>query len=371
VVVLVGLHASFTRLALAVGLPLGTALLAGLVVTYLGRGSQDFVFAVQVSPMAALAFALEACRVVVVRDGARRSTLIVAGLTVLAVVTESGLGGIGLCMVAALVAVRWGARRLVAVVPAVLVLVVWMAVADGGPRFPASLGRQGSVAVSLLLHGAGSLVGGTGIAGVVVVAVAAAVAAWLTVGARWRRPEAAVALAGALGPIAAAAAVARVRAGLPGFELVGSNRYVHDTAVPLAVAMVAIGAAVARSLTETRPAADVAGWPARRRWVVGRLPALVLVVGFLASVPAEAAYARGFLESNRVVHRGVRATAVLVAAGCPSGAAPDPAARPVGASSPQVTVELVAALVARGHLEVRHVDGAVDPAVLAAVCPVG
>ena len=65
VVVLVWLHASFTLLARAVGVPLVPALAAGLAITYLGRGSQDFVFAVQVSPMASLAIVLCACRVVV------------------------------------------------------------------------------------------------------------------------------------------------------------------------------------------------------------------------------------------------------------------------------------------------------------------
>jgi len=364
VMALVALHAAVARLALAVGVPLGTALLVGLVVTYLGRGSQDFIFAVQVSPMASLALSLEACRSVLVRDGSRRAVLRVMGLTLLAAVTESGLGAIGVCMVAVLVAGCWGVRRLVSVAPSVVVLVAWLAFAHGGPRFPSSVGQQAWVAVRLLLRGAGSLVGGTAVAGAVVMATGVVAVVWLGAGSRWRRAEAAVAMAGVVGALAAAAAVARARAGLPGFELVGSNRYVHDTAVPLAVAAVAIGAAVARNLTAQHPAL------VDRRRAVGALPAAVLVGGFLLSMPAEHAYARGFLDSNRVVHQGVRGTAAVLAGGCPSGAPPDPSTLPVGASSPQVSVALVAELVQRGHLHVSP-DWFANGDVLAAVCPAG
>ena len=235
VVVLVWLHASFTLLARAVGVPLVPALAAGLAITYLGRGSQDFVFAVQVSPMASLAIVLCACRVVVSHEHSRRSQWLVGGLMLLAVLTESGLGAVGVVMVAVLVAVLWGVPRLVVLLPAGLVLALWSLVADGGPRFPSSLREKGRLAVDLLLRGAGALVGGAEVAGGVVLVVVALSAVWLWRLGVWRRREVALALAGAAGALASAIAVAHTRAGLSDLDLADSNRYVHFVAVPCAV----------------------------------------------------------------------------------------------------------------------------------------
>ncbi len=354
VVVLMALHVAVTRLALAAGLPLGVALVVGLVVTYLGRGAQDHVFAVQVSPMAAVALSVWACRSVVVEEPTRRATALVGVGALLAVVTESGAGGIGLVMVAVLVVALWGRRHLVVLVPAAAVVTAWLLFADGGPTFPSGRALQLRWFLSLLLHGAGSLVGGRAAAGLTVLLAGGLTALWLGRVGAWRRTDAALACAGVAGAIASAAAVARTRAGLPGLELVGSNRYVHGVAVPMAVAAVGVIAAVSHRV--------------RRPTAVTWATLAVLVMGIIVSTPAGSAYSRGFVESNRVVRDGVRAAAVLISIGCPSGVAPDPSARPVGAASPQVTVELVSQLMARGHL---HVDPAwrVPDEVLHTVCP--
>ena len=356
VMVLVWLHASFTLLARAVGVPLVPALAAGLAVTYLGRGAQDFVFAVQVSPMASLAMVLWVCRVVVSDECSRRSQWLVGGLMLLAVLTESGLGAVGMVMVAAAISVRWGVRRMACLLPAGLVLVLWWLFADGGPRFPSSALQKARVAGSLLMHGAGALVGGAAVAGGAVLVVSASVGAWMWRVGGWHRREAALALAGVVGALGAAAAVAHARAGMSDLDLADSNRYVHFVAVPVAVTLVAMAAAAQSVVRSGRHV---------------RVSALLALLGCVAvSMAAENSYSNRFIDTNRLVRDGVNATTVVVANGCPSDAAPAPKARPVGPLSPQVTVGLVAELMERGHLTL--VPGArVSDDLLQIVCPNG
>lgn len=353
------------------GLPLPVALVLGAALTVMGMSAQNWVFAVQWAAVGSMALSLGACRVVVDGGADRRRMLAVTVLTLAAVVVESGAGTIGMALVAGVSAVCWRRRAVLPLMPATTVLVVWYALADLGPEFPASVAQQGRFALSLLTNSAGAVVGlgpwpGAVLVAAVVVGVVLAVRSGVL-----SSTQRAVLLGGCCSTVVSVAAIARSRAGLPGFTFFDSNRYLQAVGVPLAVAASPLLVAV---IEHSRSRCAAARWRRVGRWGTLAWPvvSVLLLAGAVSGQRWEARWSPAFLAANRAVHDGVRSAAVILSDGCPGGGAPPPEGRPLGAQSPQITVGLVAELVDRGLLRVANhasVDTAVDPAVLAAICP--
>lgn len=360
-VALMGLHVGLARLAERAGVPLAVGLLVGLAAVYMGFAPQNWVFVVQWAGVASMALAVTACAVVLGGPPGRRRSMAVSLLVVGAVLVESGTGMVAVAMVAGVAVVRWRRSAAAALLPGALVAMAWYLLADLGPRFPSSLGHQVRFGLALLARAAGGLVGLGPVPGAVLCGAIAAGAVRVMSGGRSNAADRALVVGGVAGALVAAAAIARARAGIRGFDFADSNRYLFPVAVPLAIALMPL----LRLLVEWIAANRRRVVAPRAVWVtVG----LVLAAGLVAGQRFEARWSHYFIAANESVRVGVRSTATLLRDGCPGGAVPDPAARPMGTLSPQVTVRLVAELVDRGLLEVDAAATA-DPATTAAICP--
>lgn len=358
---LAALHAVFARVAMIAGAPLSIALLGGLAVVYMGMAPQNWVFVVQWPAIASLAFALAACGLVVAGPVEPSRSAAVGLLLLAAVVVESGSGTIGVAMAAAVAAVCWGRRAVRSLLPAVAVLGGWYLLADPGPRFPSSLGRQLRFGTALLSRSAGGLLGLGPWLGAVMVLLVAAGSVWVLRSGRVPLASRALVVGGCVGAVVAVAAIARSRAGLPGFSFFDSNRYLFPVAVPFAVA----AAPVVVEVVGRIPARIDGVARHRMAWVaVGVLLASGVVIG----QRVEANWSPAFLAANEAVRSGVQSTALLLRDGCPGGGPPQPDALPLGSLSPQVSVGLVAELMDEGLLAIDD-ESTVDAAIAADVCP--
>ncbi|MEQ1700388.1 MAG: hypothetical protein ABMA25_09770 [Ilumatobacteraceae bacterium] len=234
---LVLLHLALAALLRAAGLPRPSALLLGGVLTYLGAASQNFLFAVQVSPTLSLAAAVAAAAIVV---SGRRSVpwaCVISLLLLAAVGLDSGTALGGVVLGAGVLLLRWRSWRAVWVAaPAVLALTAWYLLASLGPEFPATRWRRVTFAVELGLRGAGSLVAAGAWVGACLLVVALVV---IVVGRRrgWSTPEAGALLAaGAASATITIAGISQSRAGLPGFDFISGNRYLQAVLVPMVLA---------------------------------------------------------------------------------------------------------------------------------------
>lgn len=363
VVVFLGALAAFQLVLAAVleraGVAMAPAALVATALTYLGTASQNFMFAIQVSPTIAAAAAFAPALLVVDRAPSRWRAAGVGGLLLLSALADSSFGAVGLAFTVVLVLRRWNWRQLGAVVPAALVLLVWFGFVDHPPvAFPTSVWRQAHFAGRLVLRTAGAWLGGGAVVGAVVLVVLAAA----TVTAlRWGvMPPGgrALALAAAVATVVIAAGISHNRAGIPGLAWRDVNRYFQNVGVPLALAAAPGIVGVASRFAG---AAAV-----RRRWGVV-VACAAAVAAFAATVPAERDYARDFLAWNGLVRQKVDATVALLSTGCPAGTILRTDAQPAGGFSPQVTVQLVLDLMDRGLLQPQ--PGAVaDPAVTAELC---
>jgi hypothetical protein len=359
VLALVALHASVAWLLRVSGLSATSATLLGGLLTYLGAASQNFAFAIQLSPALSLAAAVSATAIVVGGHPSPRRVGTVAALLLAAVAIDSGtaLGGLTLAAVATIGAWRGPAR--LAIVPAVVVLTAWIALTPHGPTSAAGIDVQLRFATRLLLYATGALVGGGVLAGIEVTVVAAGLV-WLTrrqvrIDARSRIMLA----AGTAAALVMVAALTYARADIGG-DFIAFNRYLQHVALPLTLAFAPIVAAAAVGATRRlRPRATPA--------LTTGLAAALIALAFLAGLAPRRLYLEHFLRYNAEVRRGVASAAVVLRDGCPSGLAPDAGSLPVGAASPQVSTALVRDLLDRGHLS-YPASASAEPAVVARIC---
>lgn len=153
------------------------------------------------------------------------------------------------------------------------------------------------------------------------------------------------------------AAIAKSRAGLPGFNFVDFNRYLSYVAIPLALAAAPALVAAIRHFPFRGDASKLGPG----------IPAGAVVVAFLLGLPAAASYTETFEHWNVQTRHDVIAATVVIDKGCPSGATPDPASLPT-TYNPQITTQLLREMVDRGALSVGSTKAA-DEAVTARMCP--
>lgn len=366
---LVALHAALTRLLRVLSLAPTTAVLLAGALTYLGLAGQNIVFAVQFS--LALSLALGAALVGTVMRGAAtpRARVLIAVLAAASVLVENGGSLVLLPMATVLLfGLRdvWGRRSVLLVVPAWAVAALWHVVAPEGPTFDASWGRRAWFALHLLLVSAGSLVGRTGTAGIVVIAVMVGVVfvswrqGWLDARAKWLVAGAIASLAAVIG------AITMARAGLPNIaDFQDYNRYLQCVALPLAIASVAPITACWRH----RPVR----WGLRSRVSLAVAPAFAVAMFVVGMAPLRW-YDQRFDVWNAMTRREVHDAAVVLRDGCPSGAAPDLTSRPLRDLAPMLPAYEIADLIDQGYLDVPSdelINDDPDTGVLGPLCPVG
>ena len=357
VVALVALHLAIASVLRACGLPRQLSLMFGGLLAYLGCASQNFIFAVQVSPVLSMAAGLFGAAIVLRNAPSLRATLATAFCLVASSVLASGVALGVIAFAAVVAAIRWKLAAVSAVAPAVLVLVWWFTTADLGPDFPASFGDRVSFAGRLSLQSVGAVVGNGQVAGAMLSGVAMTLIVVALV-CRWLDQRAVVTLvAGLVSAITTVTAIAQSRAGLPGFNFVDFNRYLSYVAIPLTLAAAPALVAAIRHFPFRGYASKLG--PA--------IPASSVVVAFLLGLPSASAYNKVFTHWNAQTRHDVVAATVVIDKGCPSGATPNPASLPT-MYNPQITTQLLREMIDRGALSVGPSD-AEDAAVTARMCP--
>lgn len=357
VVALIALHLSMTAVLRAHGLPRQFCLMVGGLLTYLGAASQNFIFAVQVSPILSMATGLFAVAMILRNDPTRNAIVAVAVLLVSAVVLDSGVAISAVVFAGVLGVIRWKSAAVWALAPAIIVNLWWHTTADLGQSFPASFFDRVSFANRLAFQSVGSIVGRDQVAGALLTGVAATlilIALWQ----RWLDPRRLATLAGGMAAaFVTTAAVAFARAGLPGFDFLQFNRYQQFVAIPLTMAAVPALAVAVRKLMADGPQGRV----------VRTVPAGLVVGAFVLGLSPLNFY-MGIWDTRMVRTRDqVQAATVVVDQGCPSGAIPGPESHPVE-DHPQISTQLLRELVERGALSVAPV-ASLNPAVTARMCP--
>lgn len=351
------LHVTLALVLRRADTPLPVALLGAGMLVYMGRASQNFIFAIQFSPALAAAAGLAVAVVVVGATPSPRRSVLAAVLPVACVMIDSGIGVIMLAFAAAAVMCAWPRRSWWVLAPGLATFGAWALWGDLGPEFPASLWERCRFALRLLVHSAGAVMGGGVTMGVVVLVGLVAQLAWLVRHGAFVGAVRAVSVAGLAAAAVAVAGIAQSRAGLPGFDFVNFNRYLQNVGLPLGLALLTVTWSVVRRAWE----------PAGALRTATAVMSAVCVLGFLAGVPAERRYAPVFIGWNSAVEAGVADAVAIIDLGCPEGRALDPAAAPLGSLSPQITMQLLYELRLRGHLA-PQVDRVPSTAVVDAVC---
>ena len=356
---LVCLHAAVSVLAARSGVPFAAAVLLGGLLTYLGPATQNFVFAIQLSPTFATASALVATALVVDRDATVRRASGVAALLLVSVLFDSGVGLLALTLGGGVLVQSWPRRAWWPLAPAASVMAIWYAFADLGPQFPGAVGERLHFAVELVVRSAGAFWGGPAWLGVVTL-VAGGVAATqaVRIGALVG-PARRLFVAGIAATIVTVAGIAQSRAALPGFTYFENNRYLQNVAIPLTFTFMPVVVVLARRI-------DIGDRGDRRlsRW----LPAVLLLGAFVAGLDEERAYGDVFVDRSAVVHAGVVDGVALIAQGCPTGTHLDPASRPLGDVSPQISTRLLIDLAGRRVFATPDPDEPIDPGIVATMC---
>ena len=362
---LIVLHVAIAAVLRGSGIPTITSLLLAGLLTYLGVASQNFLFAVQVSPTLSLALGVAATAIVLTRRSSLTTCIVVGTLTLGSVGVDSATAIIGVTIAAVAAVISWRGLPTLAVAPGAFALAWWYLAGDLGPPFRADLGTRFAFGGHLLLGAVGGLVGRTEKAGLVVLIVAVSVIAfagrrrWIT------GPPLVMLIAGTTATAAVTIALSQSRAGMAGFNFIDFNRYLQSVALPfvLAVAPV-IGVVLRRIDLPTGPA----GSRTTRILTAVAVPGIV-AAAFMFGLAPMRSYARGFVGWNQAVRGHVRSAASIAAAGCPGGKVPDPASLPAGDLSPQISTQLISELLRRDAL---HPLPALvpDPGVVARMCPV-
>lgn len=340
VVSLVVLHVVLAALLRSGGLPVGVALLGSGMLVYMGRASQNFIFAIQFSPTLAVAAGLAVAVVVVGKDPTPRRLAAAALLPPLGIVVDSGAGAISFAFAVVAVACSWPRRTWWVAAPGAMVLGLWTLFGDLGPEFPASWWVRAQFAARLLVRSAGAVFGGGVTMGVFVLAVTTGAVAWLVHQRRFDGAVRAIVLAGVAASVVAVVGITQSRAGLPSFDFVNFNRYLQNVGLPLGVVFLVATWRVVQ-LHWSSPMAS--------RWAAAGL-GVVCVLGFVAGAEAERSYAPQFLIWNAAVRQGVVDATTVIDLGCPAGRVLDPGSSPLGDLSPQISTRLLLELRTRGHL---------------------
>ena len=362
---LIVLHVAIASVLRGSGIPTVTSLLLAALLTYLGVASQNFLFAVQVSPTLSLALGVAATALVLTQRASLPMCIAVGTLTSFAVGVDSGTAIIGVTLVAVAVVISWRGLPTLAVAPGALALVWWYLAGDLGPPFPADLRTRFAFGGHLLLRAVGGLAGRTETAGLVLLIVAVSVIAF----AGWRRwitgPPFVMLIAGTTATAAVTIALSQSRAGMASFNFVDFNRYLQSVALPFVLAVAPVIGIVLRRI-EVRTGG--AGFRTTR-FLAGVAVPGILATAFVSGLAPMRSYARGFVGWNQAVRERVRSAASIAATGCPSGKAPDPASLPAGDLSPQISTQLIIELLRRNAL--RPSPALVpDAGVVARMCPV-
>jgi hypothetical protein len=154
---LVAIHLALAVLFRTAGVPALPSVLAGGVLTYLGRGSQSAVFEVQLSFNGATAGAVAAVAIAL-GPGSMRRAIASAALVVGALFFDSGVAAIALLPLIVLTAGRWRWWQTALAVGPGTALAGWWTVASGSrPSAPSTLADQAEVAARLLVDGLGAM----------------------------------------------------------------------------------------------------------------------------------------------------------------------------------------------------------------------
>jgi hypothetical protein len=354
---LVALYLAIVAVLHALRVPLPIAAAAAAVVTYFGPGSQDMVFEVQLSWNFAAAFGLLAA-VIVLRA---RPSWVPASAAAVSLVIAAGWDSVGatlLLVLVAIVAVRMWRRAIVLVTlapAATLVGTWWLLIGHSAPnQGPSSAGAAARFAVRLVLSAFGGLVAH----GIAVGAFAAmATVTILAIAMRRERvgePALTALIAGAATTAASVGMITVTRAGLVGKDLRDYNRYIQLIAILLVVTLLPALVDFGRSGRLV---------PDRRRTI---LAVVAILVVFVANLSTMRSYRDTFELWNAQTRNLVAQSVGVVAAGCPPGSAPDPAALPLGSLDPQISVSLLQRLRSQ-HVALPTARTA-DRAVVTAIC---
>jgi hypothetical protein len=337
-------------------LPTPVALVAAVMIVTFGPGGQLVSFEINFSTDGALALSLLAAWVSLRHPDGRRWAVGIAVLLVTAVCFDSGAGTIGIIFVALLVVGRRPVAEWVIALGPPVALATWAALALPSPTASAGPAVSLHFAVTLVLLAAGGLVGGTQVAGLVLLLFATLV---LVAGFR------AGALAGDVGRalvagMAAAACTVVVltvsRAGLVHTDFAPYNRYVGEVATFLLVALLP---SLWASAVALRP-----GWRAGMTVAV----TVGIVVVYAANLPGLTANLGTIEGYARTTRDGFPQVVAVAGLGCPSGRAPRPSDAPLGAVAPQLTVGLLDRMTSEGlFTSIRPATP--TPAMVAAACP--
>jgi hypothetical protein len=344
---LVAIHLALAVLFRTAGVPALPSVLAGGVLTYLGRGSQSAVFEVQLSFNGATAGAVAAVAIAL-GPGSMRRAIASAALVVGALFFDSGVAAIALLPLIVLTAGRWRWWQTALAVGPGTALAGWWTVASGSrPSAPSTLADQAEVAARLLVDGLGAMVGGptTAGAGVLVVLAGLAVAVAVRPGLRSRLDATLVRLllAGVVTAVAVAVLIAKERGGILQGGFRDYNRYLQMVATWAAVGLLP----AAWALAVPRPG-DGRPRPAPTGRVLTASAAVL--VAFVAGLPAFGSYQATFESWNEAVRVAIAESVAVLDRGCPAPGSLQPTGRPAGALSPHADVRLLVALHAAGEL---------------------
>ena len=320
-----------------------TSLLIAAFFTYMGCGSQDFLFAAQISPLLAVATGILCVATVLkFQKSHLRGALVASGL-LLSSLIDSGMATITIPAASLILWHCWSRKHLWCVFPAASFIGLWYLTADLSPHFDSSLTEKIRFAFHLLLGSVGAIVGAGEIAGLFIIFIV------ITIFVEGRKLDIfsartkIVSLAFALSTILTTIAVSTSRSGMNGFTLSEANRYAHNIAIPFALMSAPIIVAATSHAKVCLP--DI---QTKFLWRIS--PAIFAFFCLAAAYPTFHLYASNFESTNVRVHQLVNESVQVIRQGCPVGTTLDTTSRPIGLLSPQVTTQLLFDLMTRDSL---------------------
>lgn len=362
---LVALHVSIALLAHRIGTSVVLALAIGGAITYIGPGVENAVNPFSLGHNTGLALCFFAGWAALGHPQSASRARTISLLLVVAVLTSSSLGGIGVLFVGVITVMCWPVRSAALMLaPATALVMIWAFWGTGARLVEPSDSTMAEFAWRLVLRAASGLSGLSGRAdalglsadeaGIPSLILFAAVVGVAVSSRRLDRSDLAVTLGGVLaaGATVVVLATQRGSASLLGKPVaLIQTRYVHWVALFGLVALLPCVVALLRSLSP----------PGRKVAEVG-LAVLFVVSGNVGAVRSEQRFFEAWGESNR---RFSAESVTVVYEGCGTGGAVDPLA--AAPSDPFLTIELLARLVDAGLLH-RSFGEEPTPATLDELC---
>lgn len=366
VVSLLLMHLAITALLRACSVPLGVSLLAAGLVTYLGVGSQNSMFAFQTPINLVVAMCSAAVALAVARPPTLRTTTAIAVLLLAAVGTDSGQALPWVVYAAVVMGQIWRNRYALSAVPALLALGAWFLTREFDSVESGSIATRVIFSIRLLLRSFGGLVGGAEAIGVVLMLVCAAL---VVVGVRRGviDPRAQILFrSGILLVVLMTAAIAQSRGNLVGSNFVDFNRYLQAVAVPIVICLLPLLTVALRALRQNKAVAHRSGpgW----RSISQAVPSALILVAFSLGLGTRTKYAAMFDGWNIAVEDAARSAAVLIRDGCPPGRIIQLDSAPAAGLSPQMSTRLIGELMERGAFA-PPAGWVPVPSVVERVCP--